>query len=104
MWNSFTNKDTIVSDDGSSDSPTEDSKTFESAMATFHKHTHVKQQTDPTVLPSATSCADEQIDLATLDPDGIDAVDLVARGIHRTHYSSVERRRFTVIHKMKTFL
>ena len=28
LWNSFTNKDTIVSDDGSSDSPTEDSKTF----------------------------------------------------------------------------
>ena len=98
MWNSFTNKDTIVSDDGSSDSPTEDSKTFESAMATFHKHTHVKQQTDPTVLPSATSCTDEQI-----DPDDTDAVDLVARGIHRTHYSSVERR-LTVIHKMKTFL
>ena len=28
LWNSFTTKDTIVSDDGSSDSPTEDSKTF----------------------------------------------------------------------------
>ena len=55
------------------------------------------------ILPVFSSMG-VRVALLTVTPDGIDAVDLVARGIHRTHYSSVERRRLTVIHKMKTFL
>ena len=94
MLNS-TSKVTMVRDDGSSDSPAEDSETLESAMRTSPQAHPREQETDHTVLPSATSrvtCADvdETIDLATLDLDDVDAVDLIAEGIHRTHCSSRE--------------
>ena len=90
-----TSKDTMVKDDGSSDSPAEDSETLESAMRTSPQaHPH-EQETDLIVLPNATSgltCADvdEKIDLATLDLDDVDAVDLITEGIHRTPCSSRE--------------
>jgi len=95
LLNVSTSKDTIASDDGSSDSPTEDSETLESTMGTSPQAHRHERETDHTVLPNATSgltCADvdEKIDLATLDLDDVDAVDLIAEGIHRTHCSSRE--------------
>ena len=69
----------------------EDSETLESANRTSAQARPCEQETDPTVLPSAISgltCADEKVDLSTLDLDDIDAVDTVTGGTHRTHCSS----------------
>ena len=88
-----TARDAGSGDDGSGDSTAEDSETLESVMRTSAQaHPH-EQETDYTVLPSASSvltCADKKVDLSTLDLDEIDTVDMVARGIHRTHCSSKE--------------
>ena len=95
LLNVSTSKDTVASEDGSSDSPTEDSETLDSAMGTSPQAHPRERETDHIILPSATSgltCADvdEKIDLATLDLDNVDAVDLITEGIHRTPCSSRE--------------
>ena len=95
MLNVSTSKHTVASEDGSSDSPTEDSETLDSAMGTSPQAHPRERETDHIILPNATSgltCADvdEKIDLATLDLDDVDAIDLIAEGIHRTHCSSRE--------------
>ena len=82
LLNASTTKGMTASDDGSDASTAEHSETLGSATTTSPQAHQCEQETEPTVLLSATSeltCADSdyKIELATLDLDDVhvDAVD-----------------------------